>query len=80
MEEGEQFMTMKIDVNESDCTVKNLLSRIHDGSEIVFVENGNPVARLTQITPRIPGLNRGSAFVTDDFDAELPDEFWLGEK
>lgn len=28
--------------------------------------------------PRIAGLDRGTYWVSDDFDAELPDEFWLG--
>lgn len=29
---------------------------------------------------RIPGLHRGNAYwMADDFDAPLPDEFWLGE-
>ena len=27
---------------------------------------------------RIAGLDRGSYWVSDDFDAELPDGFWLG--
>jgi hypothetical protein len=30
--------------------------------------------------PRILGLHAGSTvYVADDFDAELPDSFWLGE-
>jgi hypothetical protein len=27
---------------------------------------------------RIPGLNRGTIKLSDDFDDPLPDEFWLG--
>lgn len=27
---------------------------------------------------RIAGLNRGMIWTSDDFDAPLPDEFWLG--
>ncbi len=27
---------------------------------------------------RIAGLDRGTYWVSDDFDAELSDEFWLG--
>ncbi|MBI5472501.1 MAG: toxin-antitoxin (TA) system antitoxin [Ignavibacteriae bacterium] len=73
-------MTMKVELNEGDSALKQFISQVHDGTEIVFVENGPPVAMLSQITPRIPGLNRGSAIVSDDFDEELPDEFWLGEK
>ncbi len=28
--------------------------------------------------PRIFGLHAGKMWISDDFDAELPDEFWLG--
>ncbi len=29
--------------------------------------------------PRIPNLHPHSAWISDDFDDPLPDEFWLGE-
>lgn len=32
---------------------------------------------LTQ--PRVLGLHRGKVWMADDFNAPLPDEFWLGE-
>jgi hypothetical protein len=28
--------------------------------------------------PRVLGLHAGKLWMSDDFDAELPDEFWLG--
>lgn len=28
---------------------------------------------------RIPGLDAGSTWVSDDFDEPLPDSFWLGD-
>jgi hypothetical protein len=28
--------------------------------------------------PRVPGLGKGKWQMADDFDAPLPDEFWLG--
>jgi len=30
--------------------------------------------------PRVAGLNRGQIWVSEDFDAPLPDEFWLGQE
>ncbi|MEI7645891.1 MAG: hypothetical protein WCJ55_16600 [Chloroflexales bacterium] len=33
---------------------------------------------VTPGNPRIAGLDQGTYWVSDDFDAELPDEFWLG--
>ncbi len=29
---------------------------------------------------RVAGLHAGMAWMSDDFDEPLPDEFWLGEK
>jgi hypothetical protein len=37
-------------------------------------------ATLDAAPPRVAGLNRGQIWVSEDFDAPLPDEFWLGEK
>lgn len=28
---------------------------------------------------RVPGLNKGPYFMSDDFDAPFPDSFWLGQ-
>jgi hypothetical protein len=36
--------------------------------------NGTPAATA----PRILGLHAGTFTVSEDFDAPLPDEFWLG--
>ena len=30
------------------------------------------------LEPRIPGLHAGQYWITDDFDAPLPEGFWLG--
>ena len=38
-------------------------------------ENHHP----SELPPRILGLNRGAMKMSDDFDAPLPDDFWLGE-
>jgi len=47
-------------------------------------KNKKPLAHLVGIDfnskKRIAGLNRGEILVSDDFDALLPDEFWLAEK
>ncbi len=42
----------------------------------------DPLAKLVPIAAskkeRIPDLNEGSVWISDDFDDPLPDEFWLG--
>ncbi len=35
---------------------------------------------LAQPARRIAGLHAGQTWVSDDFDAPLPDSFWLGEE
>ncbi|MBE2202662.1 MAG: DUF2281 domain-containing protein [Anaerolinea sp.] len=30
-------------------------------------------------TRRVPGLDTGATWVSDDFDDHLPDSFWLGD-
>jgi hypothetical protein len=30
------------------------------------------------VSARVAGLDKGDYWVSDDFDAELPDELWLG--
>ena len=32
-----------------------------------------------QLRKRIAGLGKGTIVIADDFDAPLPDAFWLGE-
>jgi hypothetical protein len=34
----------------------------------------------SQPTKRIPGLHKGTTWVSDDFDEPLPDNFWLGDE
>ena len=38
------------------------------------------IARIRSSPQRILGLNRGAITTTDDFDAPLPAEFWLGSE
>jgi len=44
---------------------------------VQIVENDTPPA---QKKPRVAGLHEGMWWVSDDFDDELPDSFWLGEE
>lgn len=37
-------------------------------------------AEVAPAPARIPGLHAGQYVVTDDFDAPLPDSFWLGSE
>jgi predicted DNA-binding antitoxin AbrB/MazE fold protein len=49
--------------------------------QAVHVTISHEAAELPELMtePRIAGLHRGEIWTSDDFDAPLPDEFWLGE-
>ncbi len=75
-------MTIKtVDVQEAEANLKALLSLVREGTEIILMEGDTPLARLAPVEPdeRIPDLHPGG-WMSDDFDAPLPDEFWLGEE
>ena len=43
-----------------------------------YMEQKSPSVDLMR--PRVPGLDAGSTWVSDDFDEPLPDSFWLGDQ
>ena len=82
---GELAMPTKtVDVGEAKISVKELLSLVVEGTEIVLMEGSTPVARLVPIssptTSRIAGLHSGAIWTSDDFNEPLPEEFWTGSE
>jgi antitoxin (DNA-binding transcriptional repressor) of toxin-antitoxin stability system len=75
-------MTKTVDVKEAKDRLPELVSLALEGNEVILSEGDRPVARLVPISSpgrkRVMGLHRGSAWISDDFDEPLPDEFWLG--
>lgn len=53
-----------------------------DKQPITITESDSSSVQLTPSAlpkkQRIPGLNRGTIKLSEDFDDPLPDEFWLG--
>ena len=77
--------TQTVTLEEAQTRLAELLTLARTGSEIIIAESGKPLARLVPITAskptrRVAGLHRGKIWMSDDFDAPLPDEFWTGEK
>ena len=81
-----------IDVHKTAMQLTELLSCARAGSEIIIADGDKWLARVVPIPPevprelasrvpgpRVPGLGRGSVWVSDDFDDELPDEIWFGD-
>lgn len=78
-------MITTIDLNEAQY-LSQLVSLAKAGNEIIIADGNTPVARLTAIGPpatypqqRIAGLHQGTAWISEDFDQPLPDEFWIGD-
>ncbi len=78
-------MATTVDVNDAQGRLRELVELAKAGDEVVIAEGATPVARLTAIVPapeppgsRVAGLHRGAAWVSEDFDQPLPDEFWAG--
>lgn len=75
-------MSITIDIQDARSQLQQLLALALRGDEIVIAENGDPLVKLAPVhnptVRRTPGLHRGAMRTHDDFDAPLPDEFWLG--
>ena len=77
--------TKTVEVKQTQTYLKELLSLVVKGSEIILTQGNTPIARLVPITaaptmPRVAGLHLGAIWMSDDFDEPLPDEFWLGKE
>lgn len=74
------MMTKTVEIR--DARLAELLSLALAGNEVILTEDDKPVARLIPVASssqtRVPGLNRGAAWMSEDFDEPLPDEFWTG--
>ena len=73
----------KIDIQIVFPTLQELLVSVREGKEVLITEGNIPLARLMPAEPvvrRTAGLHEGAIQISDDFDAPLPDSFWLGEE
>jgi len=74
------MLTKTVDVREAQTNLKDLLSLVREGTEIVLMEGTMPLARLVPITlpstPRVAGLHTGAIWTSEDFDEPLPEDFW----
>lgn len=79
------MVTKTIDISTTSLTLEKLLEQLEPDTEILLTRGGAPLARVEAVQEppqqqeRILGLHRGEIWMSDDFDDELPDEFWLGD-
>ncbi len=81
-------MTKTLDVSAWP-QLAEILSAIGEDEAIVLTQNGRVIAEVKPVEEgstekpkeRVFGLGAGEGYyMADDFDAELPDSFWLGEE
>jgi antitoxin (DNA-binding transcriptional repressor) of toxin-antitoxin stability system len=74
---------MTVDVVEAQSQLQRLLTLAIQGNEIVIAENQVPLVKLVPLRKRpqrrVGGLHRGALRMREDFNEQLPDEFWLGQ-
>ena len=67
-----------VNVHEAKTTLSRLLVEVEKGKEIIVARNGKPVAKIVPFSdakkPRVFGKGRGRVWISEDFDAPLPDE------
>ena len=76
-------MTKVVDIAEAQSHLHGLLALARKGNEVIIEENGEVPVQLKPLLERSPkpmklGLREGQGWTSDDFDNELPDEFWIG--
>jgi prevent-host-death family protein len=73
------MLTTTVEVREAGTRLKELVQLVETGNDVVLTDGNRPVARLIPVAPRVAGLHLGSAWTSNDFDAPLGEQFWMGE-
>ena len=65
-------------IHEAKTHFSKLLERVLNGEEVVIAKAGKPVARILpfvqeDLSPRVPGFDKGKVTIMPDFDAPLPE-------
>ena len=82
-------MTKVLDV-AAHPQLAEILGYIEAGDDVILTRDGHQIAEVKSVDEteksapakeRVLGLGASTHFyMADDFDAELPDAFWLGEE
>ena len=83
----QKLMTKIINIETTTYRLSELLAMVRSGDEIIVQEANLPPVKLIlaesrnsrQTNTLVLGLFEGMGHIPDDFNDELPIEFWLGE-
>ncbi len=78
-------MTRTIEIGTSRSTLRDLVTWVKSGKDVVLTEGQQPVARVIAPSPpasrqRRAGLHRGAITMAPDFDDPLPEAFWIDDE
>ncbi len=86
------MLTQTLDFLEAQTKFPEILSLVRTGTEVILAQHNQPLIRLVPLAsmpesrpvldnlpPRVLGLHEGEGWISDDFNAPLPDHCWLGE-
>jgi prevent-host-death family protein len=69
---------LTVNTHEAKTQLSRLLVRVSSGEEIIIAKSGRAVARLVPVKRhthrRKSGIDKGKAWIAEDFDAPLPEE------
>ncbi len=68
--------TLTVHIKDAEGHFKELVKQAAAGAHIVLSDDERPLAQLSPVKERIPGLHAGAMTTSDDFDVPLPAEFW----
>jgi prevent-host-death family protein len=71
-------MSAVFNIHEAKTHFSKLLKRVMSGEEVIIAKAGKPIARLLpidngDISPRVPGIDKGKITIMPDFDDPLPE-------
>lgn len=72
-------MSKIVGIDEAKTQLDQLLTLAIEGTEVIIVQNEQPLVRLVPAVPkrtRVAGLHKGEGWISEDFNDPLPDEFW----
>lgn len=74
--------THSVNLQEAEGHLKELAELATQGTEVIItMDNGQAVKLVVEGKKRenLFGLYEGKIQISDDFDAELPESYWLGD-
>jgi prevent-host-death family protein len=67
-----------VNIHEAKTHLSRLLENVEHGEEVVIARAGKPIVKLVPFAEgsrrRVGGLMRGKVWMSEDFDAPLPED------